>query len=176
MYIFEPFKYILKDDFTLWASLVAQMVKNLPAMWEIWVWSLGQEDPLEKGMATHSSILAWRIPWTEKPGWLPIHRTAELDTIEQPTLPKISAEAYLIFYHFTYLFSLTQNYFVNDEKPPWINESMLDIIFLIWFTFSWIKWKHFCWKESVHFFNYVRASCHLKLTEKAKCTRLQHWK
>ena len=153
MYIFEPFKYILKDDFTLWASLVAQMVKNLPAMWEIWVWSLGQEDPLEKGMATHSSILAWRIPWTEKPGWLPIHRTAELDTIEQPTLPKISAEANLIFYHFTYLFSLTQNYFVNDEKPPWINESMLDIIFLIWFTFSWIKWKHFCWKESVHFFN-----------------------
>ena len=47
-----------------WASLVAQMVKNLPAMWETWVWSLGWKDPLEKGMATHSSILAWRIPWT----------------------------------------------------------------------------------------------------------------
>ena len=46
-----------------WASLVAQLVKNLPAMWETWVWSLGQEDPLEKGKATHSSILAWRIPW-----------------------------------------------------------------------------------------------------------------
>ena len=46
------------------------MVKNLPAMWEIWVGSLGQEDPLEKGMATHSSILAWRIPWTEEPGGL----------------------------------------------------------------------------------------------------------
>ena len=44
------------------ASLVAQMVKNLPAMWEAWVQSLVQEDPLEKGMATHSSILAWRIP------------------------------------------------------------------------------------------------------------------
>ena len=43
------------------ASLVAQTVKNLPAMWEIWVWSLGWEDPLEEGMATHSSILAWRI-------------------------------------------------------------------------------------------------------------------
>ena len=45
------------------ASLVAQLVKNPPAMWEIWVQSLGWGDPLEKGKATHSSILAWRIPW-----------------------------------------------------------------------------------------------------------------
>ena len=45
-----------------WASLVAQIVKNLPALWETWVCSLGWEDPLEKGMATHSSILVWRIP------------------------------------------------------------------------------------------------------------------
>ena len=51
-------------------SLVAQMVKNLPAMKETGVQSLGQEDTLEKGMATHSSILAWRIPWTENPGGL----------------------------------------------------------------------------------------------------------
>ena len=49
--------------------LVAQMVKNLPAMQEIQVRSLGLEDPLEKGMSTHSSILAWRTPWTEEPGW-----------------------------------------------------------------------------------------------------------
>ena len=47
-----------------WASLVAQLVKHLPAMCETWVQSLGWEDPLEKGKATHSSILAWRIPWT----------------------------------------------------------------------------------------------------------------
>ena len=47
-----------------WASLVAQLVKNLPAMWETWVQSLGWEDSLEKGKATHSSILAWRIPWS----------------------------------------------------------------------------------------------------------------
>ena len=53
-----------------WAPLVAQMVKNLLAMQEIWVRSLGQEDTLEKGMATHSSILAWKIPWTEKLGRL----------------------------------------------------------------------------------------------------------
>ena len=47
----------------LWTSLVAQLVKNPPAMWETWVRSLGWEDPLEKGKATNSSILAWRIPW-----------------------------------------------------------------------------------------------------------------
>ena len=52
------------------ASLVAQTVKNLPAMQEIQVRSLGWEDPLEEGMATHFSILAWRIPWTEEPGGL----------------------------------------------------------------------------------------------------------
>ena len=49
---------------------MAQTVKNLPAMWETQVRSLGQEDPMEKGMATHSSIHAWRIPWTEPPGGL----------------------------------------------------------------------------------------------------------
>ena len=53
-----------------WASLVAQMVKNLPAMWETWVRYLVWEDPLEKEMATHSSSLAWRISWTEEPGGL----------------------------------------------------------------------------------------------------------
>ena len=55
---------------TLWASLVAQSVKYPPAMQETWVQSLGWEDPLEKEMATHSRILAWRIPWTEEPGGL----------------------------------------------------------------------------------------------------------
>jgi len=49
---------------------MAQMAKNLPAMLENWVQSLGQEDPLAKGMAAHSSVLAWRIPWTEEPGSL----------------------------------------------------------------------------------------------------------
>ena len=62
-----------------WTSLVAQLVKNLPAMWEIWVQSLGWEDPLEKGMATHSSILAWRIPWT-------VQGVAESDTTERLSL------------------------------------------------------------------------------------------
>jgi len=53
-----------------WASLVAQRLRHLPAMWKSWVRSLGWEDPLEKEMATHSSILAWKIPWTEEPGGL----------------------------------------------------------------------------------------------------------
>ena len=53
-----------------WASLVAQLVKNLPAMQETWVRFLGWEDPLEKEMAVHSSILAWNIPWTEESGGL----------------------------------------------------------------------------------------------------------
>ena len=57
----EGIGYLLQYS---WASLVAQLVKNLPAIWETWVPSLGWEDPLEKETATHSNILAWRIPWT----------------------------------------------------------------------------------------------------------------
>ena len=61
-----PFQYS-------WSSLVVQTVKNLPAMQETWLQSLGWEDPLDMGMATHSSILAWRIPCAEKPGELQVH-------------------------------------------------------------------------------------------------------
>ena len=59
------------DKASIWVFPVAQTVKSLPAMQETPVRSLGQEDPLEEEMATHSSILAWRIPWTEEPGGLP---------------------------------------------------------------------------------------------------------
>ena len=58
------------------------MVKNLPAIQETWVQSLGQEDPLEKEMATHSSILAWEIPWTEEPGRLQSTECKESDTTD----------------------------------------------------------------------------------------------
>ena len=61
---------------------MVQRLKRLPAMWETWVRSLGQEDPLEKEMATHSSILAWRIPWTEKPGRLQSWGHKELEMTE----------------------------------------------------------------------------------------------
>ena len=66
---FTPVSYRIGVEQTR-ASLLAQMIKNFLAMWEIWVQSLGREDPLEKGMATHSSILAWRIPGTDEPGGL----------------------------------------------------------------------------------------------------------
>ena len=61
---------------------MTQMVKHLPAMQETWVQSLDREDPLEKGMATHFSILAWRIPWTEEPGGLQCMGSQGLDTTE----------------------------------------------------------------------------------------------
>ena len=58
------------SSFKAWASLMAQIVKNLPAMQNTWILCLGWEDPLEKGKTAHSSILAWKIPWTEEPGEL----------------------------------------------------------------------------------------------------------
>ena len=63
-------RFTTRKDQKLKTSLVAQSLKRQPPMWETWVRSLGLEDPLEKEMATHSSILAWRIPWTEEPGRL----------------------------------------------------------------------------------------------------------
>ena len=71
---------------------MAQTVKNLPAMWEIRVRSLGQEDPLEKGMATHSSILAWRIPQTEEPGVHSPRDPKESDMTERLTHTHLSIE------------------------------------------------------------------------------------
>ena len=60
-----------------WASLVAETVKNPPAMWETWVWSLDWEDPLEVGMTTHFSILAWRIPMDRGAWWATVHGVAK---------------------------------------------------------------------------------------------------
>ena len=62
--------YLFYTKCKKWTSLVAQTVKHLSTVWETWVRSLGQEDPLEKGMAIHPSTIAWRIPWTEEPGRL----------------------------------------------------------------------------------------------------------
>ena len=74
---------ILHSTGSYGASLLAQMVKNLPATWEKRAQSLGQEDPLEKGMATHSGILAWRIPWTGEPAGYSPWGCKELDMTEQ---------------------------------------------------------------------------------------------
>ena len=73
-----------------YVSLVAQTIKNPPAVQETWVRSLGQEDPLEKGMATHSSIITWRIPWTEKPGRLLSMESQESDITKPPPPPSTS--------------------------------------------------------------------------------------
>ena len=71
LYWFLLYNKVNRHIYTyIWTSLVAQMVKHLPAMWETWVRSLGWEDPLEKEKATHSSTLAWKSPWTEEPGRL----------------------------------------------------------------------------------------------------------
>ena len=67
----------------MWASLIAQLVKNLPTVQEIRVRFLGWEDPLEKEMATHSDMLAWRIPWAEEPGGLQSIGLQDLDTTWQ---------------------------------------------------------------------------------------------
>ena len=75
---FQTFAVILRAIST--ASLVAQMVKNPPAMWETWVQSLGWEDPLEEGMATHSGLLAWRIPMDRGAWRAAVHRVAKSRT------------------------------------------------------------------------------------------------
>ena len=95
------------------ASPVAQIVKNLPAMQEIWVQSPGQEDPLEKGMAAHSSILVWRIPWKEELQFLVSYSPwgqEESDTIERPTSS----------------FSLH----IHDSFYPWFNQPV-DLVVLL---------------------------------------------
>ena len=71
---------IINVHLLFWASFIAQLVKNLPAMWETWVRSLGREGSLEKEMATHFNVLAWRIPWTEEPGGLQSMGSQESDT------------------------------------------------------------------------------------------------
>ena len=58
----------------------SSVVKNLPSLQETWIQSLGQEDPLEKEMATHFGILAWEIPWTEEPGWATVHEASKSQT------------------------------------------------------------------------------------------------
>ena len=73
--------YYIISYIYLWVSLIAKLVKNLSAMQETQVQSLGQEDPLEKEMTTHSTILAWRIPWTEEPGRLHSMGSQESDML-----------------------------------------------------------------------------------------------
>ena len=93
---------------------IVHTVKNLPAMQETQVWFLCREDPLEKGMATDSSILSWKIPWTEEPGGL-VCGVAELDTTEwlnhHPTHTCVYVCAYIYIYIFFFRFLFTIGYY-----------------------------------------------------------------
>ena len=107
-------------------SVVAQMVKNLPAMQETWARSLGWEDPLEEGMATHSSILAWRIPWTkELVGYIPWGRK-ESDMTEQLTLslPLCSQMDTLHFRNHCIFYLLLKNGIHFLVKSPPANQTI----------------------------------------------------
>ena len=97
-----------------WASLLAQLVKNLPAMQETWVWSLGWEDPLEKGKATHSSILAWRIPWTIP--WDLI----ESDTTERLSLSLFTLSTFRLWGSSSSLEQQSSNYRMHQIKQSFM--------------------------------------------------------
>ena len=92
---FQPF--LVPSSFCLvWAFPIAQLVKNLPAMPETPVRLLGQKDPLEKGMATHSSILGWRIPWAEEPGGLQSVGSQSATQLSNTTLTALLHNHYTI--------------------------------------------------------------------------------
>ena len=95
---------------------MVQRLKRLPAMWETWVRSLGREDPLQKEMATHSSILAWRIPWMEELGGLQSTGRKESDTTERLHFH------FLFFFFFYFYFILLYNTVLVlayiDMNPP----------------------------------------------------------
>ena len=99
--------------------MVAQLVKNMPAMLETWVQSQGWEDPPEKGKATHSSILAWRIPWTEKPGGLGASLVAQLvknlPSIQETRVQSLGQEDPLEK-------EMATHSYILDRKIPWTED------------------------------------------------------
>ena len=112
------------------ASLAAQMVEYLSAMQETWVWSMGQEDPLEKGIDTHSSILAWRVLWTGEPDRLQSMGSQESDTTEQLQYYRFStfpSPFYLSYIAFLIFVQLT----VHSNEKTKKNESCIFSIILL---------------------------------------------
>ena len=96
-----------------WASFVAQLVKSLPAMWETWVRSLGWEDPLEEGVATHSRIPAWRIPTDRGASWASVHGVAELDTTKRLST---AHKSYTWIFHFEAVFGAPSLYAIPGSS------------------------------------------------------------
>ena len=151
------------------------MVKKSPPVQETRVWSLGGEDPLEKGMTTQSGIVAWRIPWTEEPGGLQSMGSQELDTTERLTLWRNSAVIlWVIFSYYAYLifslnFQLDDNCFTtlywflpyintNQTIKPWYAESSYTLsqrevlcvgaVKLVLVFLFLLLWKDWCWSWS----------------------------
>ena len=143
-----------------WASLVAQRVKYLPAVQETWVWTLGREDPLEKGMATHSSILAWRSPWMEEPGRL------------QSTGSQRVRHDWSTSLHFTYRNLWTDihtchirffTYSIRKRWPRYLYKNMEIFILHIWkymCQYSHVKYGilYYIWNRAIHFLHKYEIS------------------
>ena len=132
--------------------LVAQTVKNLPAVQETRVWSLGWEDPLEKVMATHSSILAWRISWTEEPGGLQSLELQELDMTEQLTLSTLNdVEHLFICLVAIYMFSLQKyqyfgiNLTTSGRPVHWKLQKELHTTNINWYIMLTDLNTQYCW-------------------------------
>ena len=131
------------------ASLVAQRLKRLPAMRETWVRSLGWEDPLEKEMATHSSILAWRIPWTEEPGGLQFTGSkrvgydwaTSLFWSEKVFISLWLSWCWVVFFFYDFLWNTW-----HKIKHFKVTSSVALNIFIIWCS-------HLLWQVSKHFFH-----------------------
>ena len=115
-------------------SLVDQTVKNPPAMWETWVWSLAREDPLEKEMATRSSPLAWRIPMDRGAWRVTVHGTAESDTAQR-TRHRTSIQPF-----FPYLVTATESQ--SSCQPPWGSKGSLPDCHVcqLFIAFSRVGW------------------------------------
>ena len=134
------------------ASVITQLIRNLPAMQETWVWFLGREDSLEKEMATHFSILDWRIPWTEEPGRL---QSIGLQESETTTTMNIDQ---LLIYSFSWFFSSVL-YFVSKT----LVHILLDLYLNIHWGFN-IKVCFYFQILLVHCWGYRKETDFCKLT------------
>ena len=128
-----------------WASLVTQLVKDPPAMWETWVWSLGWEDPLEKGMATRSRFLAWRIPWSHKESdtkeqlSLSLFKPLRLDCVPLPD-PYFPSDTHRIscncFFNFLIIENFNYRKFKCKKKRTFPSHNFNYQCTLIWFQLN----------------------------------------
>ena len=133
-----PFQYS-------WASLVAQMVKNPPAMWETWVRSLGWEDPLEEVMAAHPSILAWRIPMDRGAWRATVHRVTESQTREQPSTAQHEVH--------THMSLSLKSFFTSQPKGSWFPTYFFGLITVS--SESMLKYKCVRWEEQSFYTDYL---------------------